>query len=123
MNTADALYEYIKTEVLPMVSGESEFIGGILSGALRASRKRLSAKLSDSTLLQAMGLLKENGEVDAETFREFAEGMFDKKEIIPITFAEMLKLLTGVESDSDLLKGRLLLKRADADKILELLQR
>jgi hypothetical protein len=105
-----------------MVSGDSELLGGILNGALRASRKKLAAKLGDATVLQAMGLLKENGEVDAEAFREFADGMFDGKESIPVTFAEMLKLLTGVDSDSHLLKGRLRLTRADADKFLELLQ-
>lgn len=123
MNTADALYEYIKSEVLPAVSGESEFLGGILSGALRVGRKRLSAKLGDLSVLQAMGLVKENGEIDADSFREFADGMFETKESIPVTFAEMLKMLTGVESESDLLKGKLWLTRADADKILELLKK
>jgi hypothetical protein len=123
MNTADALYEYVKSEILPMISGESEIIGSILNGALRAGRKKLASKLDGSTVLKAVGLLNENGEVDAETFRDFTEGMFEQKESIPITLAEMLKLLTGVESDSDLLKSRLVLTRADADKILELLQR
>jgi hypothetical protein len=123
MNTADAVYEYLKTEVLPMVSSNSEFIGGVLNGALRAGRKRLTAKLNDVSILHVMGLIKDNGEVDAESFREFASGMFEQKESIPVTLAEMLKILTGVDSDSDLLKSRLILTRADADKFLELLQR
>ena len=123
MNTSDALYEYLKSEVVPMIARESDFVGGILNGALRVGRKRLAGKLSDNTMLKAVGLLNENGEIEAEMFREFADGMFDGKDSIPLTFAEMLKLLTGVESESELLKGKLWFKRADADKLLELLQR
>ena len=123
MNTADAVYGYLKTEVLPLVSGDSEFVSGMLNGALRVSRKRLAEKLSDISILQVMGLIKSNGEVDAESFSEFASGMFEEKESIPVTLAEVLKMLTGVDSDSDLLKSRLVLTRADADKFLELLRR
>ena len=123
MNTADALYEYLKSEVVPMIAKDSDFLGGILNGALRMGRKRLAEKLGDSTLLKATGLLNENGEISAEMFREFADGMFEGKDFVPLSLAEVLKLLTGVDSDSDLLKSRLKLTRADADKLLELLQR
>jgi hypothetical protein len=123
MTTSDALYEYVKSEVVPMIAKDSEFVGGLLNGALRTSRKKLAAKLSDNSMLQAIGLVQENGEINADTFREFADGMFDGKDCIPLSLAELLKLMTGIESDSDLLKSRLKLTRADADKLLELLQR
>lgn len=123
MNTSDALYEYLKSEVVPMIARDSEFLGGVINGALRTGRRKLAEKLSGNALLQMTGIVDENGEVNADMFREFADGMFDGKDFVPLSLAEMVKLMTGVDSDSDLLKSRLKLTRADADKFLELLQR
>jgi hypothetical protein len=123
MNTADALYEFLKSEVVPMISGNSEITAAVINGALRASRKKLTPKLTGGPLLQAIGLSNESGEVDPDVFGEFVEGMFEGKEKVSVTIAELLKLATGVESDSPLLSGALTLTRVDADKFLELLLR
>jgi hypothetical protein len=123
MKTADALYEYLRTEVVPMIAGDSEFAASLINGVLRSSRKKLAPKLTGGPLLQAIGLADENGEVDADAFREFADGMFDGKDSISVSIGELVKLATGFESESPLLAGRLTLTRADADKILGLLLR
>lgn len=122
MNTADALYEFLKTEVVPAIAGDSEFTAALINGALRAGRKKISPKLTGNPMLQAVGLANENGEVDAEAFRDFADGMFDGKDSITTTIGELVKLATGIESESPLLAGELTLTRADADKFLALLQ-
>ena len=123
MNTADAIYEYLKAEVVPAIAGDSEITGAIITGALRASRKKFAPKLTGNSMLQAIGIADEAGEVDAEVFGDFIDGMFDGKEKVSVTIAELLKLATGVESESPLLAGELTLTRADADKFLELLRR
>ena len=123
MNTADALYEFLKSEVVPMLAGSSEMTAAIINGALRASRKKLTPKLTGNSMLQAIGLSDESGEVDPEVFGDFVDGMFEGKEKVSVTITELLKLATGVESESPLLAGALTFTRADADKFLELLRR
>lgn len=122
MNTADALYNFLKEEVVPIIAGDSEITAAIINGALRTGRKKIAPKLTGNPLLQAVGLASESGEVDAEAFREFADGMFDGKDSISVSISELVKLATGVESDSPLLAGELTLTRADADRFLALLQ-
>lgn len=123
MNTADAVYEFLKMEVVPVVSGGSEFTAAIINGALRAGKKKLTAKLADNPLLQATGIVNSQGVIDQESFAEFADGMFDGKDSISISLAEMIKFATGVESASPLLEGKLKFTRSDADKFLELLKK
>ena len=122
MNTADAIYEYLKSEVVPMIAGDSEITAAIINGALRASRKKFAPKLTGNPLLQAIGVSDESGAVDVEAFREFADGMFDGKDRVSVSLSELLKLATGFETESPLLAGELTLTRADADRFLELLQ-
>lgn len=123
MNTADAVYEFLKTEVVPVIAGDSEFAAAIINGALRAGKKKLTAKLADNPLIQATGIINAQGAVDQESFAAFADGMFDNKDAVSISLAEMVKFATGIESDSPLLEGKLKFTRSDADKFLELLKK
>ena len=122
MKADDAVYEFLKSEVVPVIAGESELTGAILNGALRASKKKIADKFSTgSTVLQSLGMVREDGELNLETLRDFTEGMFEKKESISVSMAEIIKLATGVDSDNDLLKGKLTLTKSDAEKLLALL--
>jgi hypothetical protein len=123
MKTADAVYEYLKREVVPMIAGESELTGAIINGALRASRKKLSEKLSGNTIMQTLGIAGSDGELNSESFRDFAEGMFEERDSVSVSLAELLKMATGIDSDNELLKGKLTLTRADAEKFLALLEK
>lgn len=136
MNTADAIYEYIKSEIVPMVAGDSEFAASLLNGALRTSRKAIAGKLADSTMLQTLGLIDESGKIDEENFKEFADGMFENNDVVKLPMQKLCQALLGknfnLESletvielaggDGDCLKGNLKLARADADHFLELLR-
>ena len=122
MKTADALYEYMRSEIVPMIAGESELTGAILNGALRAGRKKLAGKLTDNPALQALGMVDANGEADPEVFKEFADGVFDGRERLSLSIADVLKYATGVELQSDLLQSKLHFTRADADNFLSLLR-
>ena len=122
MNTADALYNFLKEEVVPMIAGDSVFTASLINGALRTLRKKFAPKLTGGPVLQAVGLANENGEVDAEAFREFADGMFEGRDSITVTIGELVKMATGFDSESPLLAGELTLTRADADRFLALLQ-
>ena len=122
MKATDAVFEFLKSEVVPAIAGESELTGAILNGALRASRKKIANKFSaGGTVLQTLGIAREDGELNLETLRDFADGMFEEKESVSVSMAEIIKLTTGVDSDSDLLKGKLTLTKSDAEKLLALL--
>lgn len=123
MNITDALYEYAKTEIIPMVAGESPFTAGLLSGALRAGRKKINIKIGENSMLQAIGVVQENGEIDNDVLRDFFDGVFDGRENMPVSLAELLKITTGIDSDNDLLQGKIKFTRADADRLLDLLAR
>jgi hypothetical protein len=123
MNITDALYEYAKTDILPMIAGESEFTAGLLAGALRASRKKINVKIGENSMLQAIGLVQENGELDNEVLRDFFDGVFEGRENMPVSLAELLKLTTGIDSENELLQGKIKFTRADADRLLNLLSR
>ena len=121
MNITDALYEYAKTEIIPMIAGESELTAGLLNGALRASRKKFTVKIEENSMLKAIGLVGDNGEVDKECFRDFFDGVFDGKENLPVSLADLLKTATGISSDNELLQDKIKFTRADADRLLALL--
>lgn len=121
MKISDLLFEFVKREIIPSVSKESSFTGALLNGALRAGRKKINVTL-DSPLLTGLGLVSEDGEIDGEVATEFIHGMFEGRETVVIPVAEVVKMATGIESESPLLKGELTLTRADAEKLLALLR-
>lgn len=121
MQVSEAVFEYLKSEIVPHIAGGSELTAAVLNGALRASRKRISAKISQNEFIQNCGILDGNGCADPETVREFALGMFDGREKISISLAELVKMVTGVESSSPLLQGKISFSAADAEKFIALL--
>ena len=123
MNIPDALYEYAKSEIVPMVAGESELMSGLLNGVLKASKKKIAGKLSDNQMLSNIGLLKDNGEIDIETVRDFFDGVFESRENLPISLADILKAVTGISSDNEMLQDKIKFTRADADRVMDLLVR
>lgn len=123
MNIADALYEYARAEIVPMIAGESEFTAGLLNGVLRASRKKLNIKVADNSMLKAIGIVQDNGEIDTESLRDFFDGVFEGKENLSVSLADLLKAATGISSDNELLQDRIKLTRSDADRLMDLLAR
>jgi hypothetical protein len=95
----------------------------LLSGALRASRKKVNIKISENSMLQAIGVVQENGEIDNDVLRDFFDGVFEGRENMPVSLAELLKMITGIDSDNDLLQGKIKFTRSDADRLLDLLAR
>jgi hypothetical protein len=123
MNISDAIYEYAKTEIIPVIANGSDFTAGLVNGILRAGRKKISVKISDNSMLKAVGIVKDDGNVDAETLKEFIEGVFDERTEMPITLADLLKATTGIDSDNELLQDKIKITRADAEKLIELIMR
>lgn len=123
MNIADALYEFARTEIIPMIAGESQFTAGLLNGVLRASRKKITVQVADNSMLKAIGLVQDNGEIDQETLKDFFDGVFENNDVLPISLADILKAATGISSDNELLQDKLKITRADADKLMNLLAR
>lgn len=121
MNIADALYEFARTEIVPMVAGESELTAGLLNGVLRASRKKININIAGNSMLKAIGIVKENGELDAERLKDFFDGVFEGKEMLPVSLADLLKATTGISSDNELLQDKLKFTRGDAERLLSLL--
>jgi hypothetical protein len=123
MNITDALYEYAKSEIVPMIAGDSPLTAGLLNGALRASRKKINIQIADNSMLKAIGIVQDNGEVDQESLRDFFDGVFEGREILPVSLADLLKTATGISSDNELLQDTIKFTRADADRLLDLLAR
>lgn len=129
MNISDALYAFVRNEIVPSLAAESEFTASLVNGALRAGKKKLAGKLSDSTLMRTFGFTDDAGNIVPETFREFADGMFEGKEAIAVPVVELLKIATGISIDMEtfpfayLLEGNLKLSRQDAEKFISLLTR
>ena len=123
MNITDALYEYAKTEIIPMIAGDSPFTAGLLNGALRASRKKINIKIADNSMLKAIGIVQDDGEIDKESLRDFFDGVFEGRENLPVSLADLLKTATGITSESELLQDTIKFTRADADRLLDLLAR
>ena len=121
MNITDAIYEYAKSEVIPKIAGESQLTAGILNGLLKAGKKKIALKISDNSMLKSIGMIQEDGEINAETLKDFFDGVFENRDTLPITLAELLKTATGISSDNELLQGTIKITRADADRIIELL--
>lgn len=123
MNISDAIYEYAKTEIIPVIANGSDFTAGLVNGILRAGRKKISVKISDNSMLKAVGIVKDDGNIDAETLKEFIEGVFEERTEMPITLADLLKATTGIDSDNELLQDKIKITRADAEKLIELIMR
>lgn len=123
MNITDALYEYAKTEIVPMIAGDSPLTAGLINGALRASRKKINIQIADNAMLKAIGIVQDNGEIDQESLRDFFDGVFEGRENLPVSLADLLKTATGISSDSELLQDTIKFTRADADRLLDLLAR
>lgn len=121
MQVSEAVLEYLKSEIVPHIAGDSEMTAAILSGMLRASRKRIAEKISQNEIIRNSGFLDENGCADPEMVKEFAAGMFEGREKVSISLAELVKMVTGVESSSPLLQGKISFTVADADKFIALL--
>lgn len=121
MKVSEAVVAYLQSEIVPHIAGESELTAAILNGAMRAGRKRLADKLGDMEMLRSIGITDESGNADPEFFREFMEGMFEGREKVSVSLAELLKLATGVESASPLLADKLTFTKGDADKFLSYL--
>lgn len=121
MQVSEAIFEYLKGELIPHIAGDSEMTAAILNGVLRASRKRIAGAVSQNELIRNLGLLDADGRADPEMAKEFFAGMFDGREKVSITMAEIVKLLTGVESSSVLLQDKLTFTAADAEKFIALL--
>jgi hypothetical protein len=123
MNITDALYEYAKSEIVPMIAGDSPLTAGLINGALRASRKKINIQIADNSMLKAIGIVQDNGEIDQESLRDFFDGVFEGREILPVSLADLLKTATGISSDNELLQDTIKFTRADADRLLDLLAR
>lgn len=123
MNITDALYEYAKSEIVPMIAGDSPLTAGLINGALRASRKKINIQIADNAMLKAIGIVQDNGEIDQESLRGFFDGVFEGRENLPVSLADLLKTATGISSDSELLQDTIKFTRADADRLLDLLAR
>ena len=123
MNIQDAIYEFAKQEVIPMIAKKSELTAGILNGVLRAGRKKITVKLSDNSTLKAIGIVDEEGNIDKDILEDFFEGVFEQKQTVSVTLADLLKAATGIESDNDLLQDMLSFTKADAENFLNLLSK
>ena len=121
MQVSEAIFEYLKSELIPHIAGDSEMTAAILNGVLRASRKRIAGAVSQNELIRNLGILDANGCADPEMVKEFAAGMFDGREKVSISLAELVKMFTGVESSSPLLQGKISFTSADAEKFIALL--
>jgi hypothetical protein len=106
-----------------MIAGDSPLTAGLLNGALRASRKKINIQIADNSMLKAIGIVQDNGEVDQESLRDFFDGVFEGREILPVSLADLLKTATGISSDNELLQDTIKFTRADADRLLDLLAR
>lgn len=123
MQVSEAIVEYIKAEIIPVVAGGSELTGAILAGALRAGRKRIAGSVAESELLRSFGIVDASGNADTEMVKDFVEGAFEGRDKISVSLAEVMKVVTGVDSSSELLQRKLSFSKGDADKFIELLKR
>jgi hypothetical protein len=121
MNITDALYEYAKTEIVPMIAGDSPLTAGLINGALRASRKKLNINIADNSMLKAIGIMQDNGEIDHEILRDFFDGVFEGRENLPVSLADLLKMTTGISTDNEILQDKIKFTRSDAERLLNLL--
>lgn len=121
MNITDAIYEFAKTEIIPMIAGESELTAGLLNGVLRASRKKVSVNIADNSMLKAIGIIQESGEVDTESLKDFFDGVFERKEIFSVSLKDLLKTVTGIDSDNELLRDKITFTRSDAERLMNIL--
>ena len=123
MKVSDAIIEYLKAEVIPQIAGESDFTAAVINGALRTGKKKISEKISNFSVLEQLGVCDNNGNIDADAAKEFVDGFFEGREKVGISLDEIMKSLTGIESEYELLAGKLNFTRKDGEKLLELLKR
>ena len=123
MNIQDAIYEFAKQEIIPMIAGESELAAGLLNGVLRASRKKIAINVSENSMLKTIGFVNDDGNIDSEVVKDFFDGVFDNRDCIPVSLAELVQALTGIKSDNELLKDRIKITRSDADRLLDMISK
>jgi hypothetical protein len=123
MRFSEAVIEFLRSEVVPHIAGDSEMTAAILSGALRAGRKRIASTFENSDFVKIAGLADLNGSSDPAAVKDFLDGMFDGRDKISISLAEMVRIATGVESSSPLLANKISFTRADADRFLAILSK
>lgn len=121
MKLTEAMIVYFQSELMPHLVGDSEIGSALLNGAMRVGRKRIADKIGNFELLRAFGITDEEGNADLDMVREFMDGVFDNREKVRVSLAEVLKLLIGVESESPLLADKLTFTKNDAEKFIELL--
>ena len=122
MKVSEAVVEYLRTDIIPHIAGESELTAAILNGALKAGRKRIAEKIGNIELLSALQVVDQQGNADREVVKDFVDGMFDGRDKISVTLAEIVKAVTGVDSNSQLLADKISFNRSDADKFIALLE-
>lgn len=123
MKVSEAIVEYLNAEIIPNIAGDSEMTAAILSGALKASKNKITEKINSWELLKTLGAIDQGGNAAPEVFENFLTGMFEKKEKVSTSLAEIVKVLTGVDSSSSLLQGKLSFSLDDAQKFLDLLKK
>ena len=123
MKVSDAIIEYLKAEVIPHIAGESDFTAAVINGALRTGKKKISEKISSFSVLEQLGVCDHDGNIDPDAAKEFVDGFFEGREKVGISLSEIMKSLTGIECESELLAGKLNFTRKDGEKLLELLKR
>lgn len=123
MKFSDAIVVYIRDHVIPNVAGDSEFTAALLSGALNSGKKRFAASLGKMDLLKKFGFVDQNGNADPEMVKDFVEGFFENREKVCVSLAEIVKFITGVDSSSPLLDGRIAFTRDDSNAFLDLLKK
>lgn len=137
MNIENALYEFVKAEIVPMIAGNSEFAAALLNGALRSARKKFTFNLDNNTVLQTLGLVGENGKINEENLKEFAAGMFENKDVVRLPLQQLGSAFFGKDfdfekletvialagGDEEFFKGDLKFSRSDFDRFLQILQK
>ena len=120
MKVSEAVIEYMRVQLIPNIAGESEFVEAILNGILRTAKKKMDVP---TDFLKGLGLVDGSGNANMESFKEFFDGVFEGREKVGVTFAELVSYALGVESSSPFLQGTISFTRADADEFLTLLKK
>ena len=89
---------------------------------MRVGRRRIADKIGNFELLHAFWVTDEEGNADLDMVQEFMDGVFEGREKVRVSLAELVKTLLGVESNSPLLADKLTFTKTDADRFIELLR-
>ena len=69
-------------------------------------------------MLKAIGIIQESGEVDTESLKDFFDGVFGRKEIFSVSLRDLLKTVTGIDSDNELLRDKITFTQSDAERLI-----